>query len=103
METPQPTFFDRPTELSDFEQYDLEHPEIWQQFRGITFNLINRGIKHYGSKAIFEIIRYHRIVEHSELEFKANNNYTSYYSRKFVKLFPKHESFFEFRKAKVKL
>lgn len=94
------TLFDQPKVLSDFEQYDAEHPEIWRQFRGITFGLIRRGKKHYGAKAISEIIRYHRIIEYGETEFKVNNNFTAYYSRKFMKLFPQHNGFFETRKAK---
>ena len=95
------TLFDQLETLSDFELYDAEHPEIWKQFRGITFNLINRGIRHYGSKAIFEIIRYHRIVKYGDGEFKCNNNFTAYYARKFMKLFPRYAGFFQTRRARA--
>lgn len=85
---------------TNFEQYDLGHPEIWKQFREITLNLIRLGKKHYGAKAIFEIIRYHRFIEYGVGEFKVNNNFTAYYARKFMRVFPEHNGFFETRKAK---
>jgi len=95
------TLFDKPSTLSDFERYDKEHPEIWKLFMDITFRLIRRGKRHYGAKAVFEIIRYHRIVQHNDSEFKVNNNYTAYYARKFMQTFPEWDGFFETRKAKV--
>ena len=95
------TLFDKPETKTDFEKYDTEHPEIWRQFKAITFRLINKGIKHYGAKAVFEVIRWERIIAYSESEFKVNNNYTKDYSRKFMRLYPEHKEFFETRKAKI--
>jgi len=97
------TLFDQPRTLSDFERYDKEHPEIWNLFVKITFKLIRRGKKHYGAKAVFEIIRYHRVIQYNDSEFKANNSYTAYYARKFMKMYPQYDGFFETRKAKVSL
>jgi len=94
--------FDKPKTLSDFERYDREHPEIWKHFVEITYQLIRSGKKHYGAKAVFEIIRYHRFVKHGE-DLKVNNNYTAYYARKFMKQCPEHAGFFGTRKAKVSL
>jgi len=84
----------------NFEQYDTHHPEIWKQFRDITFRLIFRNVKHYGAKAIFEIIRYHRTIEYGDTDYKVNNNYTAYYARKFMRKFPGHQNFFETREVK---
>ena len=95
------TLFDKPVTLTDFESYDAEHPEIWRQFRGLTFGLINKGTRHYGAKAIFEIIRYHRIIEYGEGDFKLNNNYTAYFARKFMQKYPAYRGFFETRKSKI--
>jgi len=92
------TLFDKPEAAT---RYDAKHPEIWEQFKKITFDLIRRGTKHYGAKAIFEIIRYHRIIEYGDDEFKCNNNYTAYYARKFMNIYPEHKGFFETRKARL--
>ena len=97
--TAEKPLFDPP--LSDFQHYDLDHPEVWMQFRAMTFDLINKGMKHYGAKAIFETIRFHRIVRYDDQEFKLNNNFTAYYARKFMGWYPQYDGFFELRRAKV--
>ena len=100
-QTAEKTLFESLEKLSDFQRYDLEHPEIWRQFQAITFDLIRRKIEHYGAKAVFEVIRFRRIRHYGEREFKVNNNLTAYYARKFVQLHPEHKDFFEFRKARI--
>lgn len=84
----------------NFELYDKEHPEVWIEFKRITLGLIYSGIKHYGAKAIFEIIRYHRtVLKKGYDKYKVNNNYTSEYARKFAMCYPQYSNFFEFRKS----
>ena len=90
--------FEQPTR-TDYEMYDTAHPEVWKQFEAITLDLIEQGKKHYGAKAVFEIIRYHRIVGKKDNEFKCNNNMTQYYALKFMKQHPEHTGFFETRKV----
>ena len=85
-----------------FERFDAQHPEIYQEFRHIAQDLLRRGRKHYGSKAILEVIRYHRILSgKSEREvFKINNNYSSRYARKLVDEDERFADFFELRELK---
>lgn len=45
-----------------FERFDQAHPEIYEEFRLIARDLFQRGRRHYGSKAILEVIRYHRAL-----------------------------------------
>ena len=93
------TLFDK--SVTEFDKYDKEHPDIWKQFVDIAMKLIRRGREHYGAKAIFEIIGYHRIITgNDEDEFKVNNNFTADYSRKFHKEFPMYDGFFETRSIK---
>ena len=70
-----------------FERFHALHPEIYAEFRQIALNLLQRGRSHYGSKAILEVIRYHRILSgKSETEpFKINNTYSSRYARKLMR------------------
>lgn len=92
------TLFD----ISEAERYDLDHPDIWIEFEKKALELAGKGIGHYGAKAIFEVIRFHRTIERVEGEdFKCNNNFTAYYARKFIEKYPEHEGFFELRERKA--
>jgi hypothetical protein len=53
----------------------------------------------YGSKAIFEELRWHHAkAVDSSCEFKINNNYTADLARVTVRLFPELEEFFKLRR-----
>mgnify|MGYP003147918018 CR=1 FL=1 len=89
---------ENPQQFTDAQRYDLAHPDIWTHFCQIVGDLIANGTTHYGARAIFEVIRYQRhIVAGPDDVFKLNNNYTSYYSRKFRAEFPQYKDFFETR------
>ena len=79
-----------------FEEYDKDNPKIWDKFESMALDLISRGKRHYGAKAICEVIRYNTIVRGTG-EYKINNNYTAGYARKFAAKYKNHASFFEFR------
>ena len=96
---PELPLFVRPT--SEFEEYGKQNPEIWQEFEKIALQLIFKGVKRYGAKAIFEIIRYHRFLENRGDKFKVNNNYTAGYARKFVEKYPQYKDFFEMRRRRA--
>ena len=83
-----------------FDLFDAEHPDVWILFEGMVFGLIDKGVTHYGAKAICETIRFHKIAESTNGErFKLNNNHATYYGRKFEQLHPEYKGFFEKRKV----
>jgi hypothetical protein len=85
-----------------FERFHVSHPEIYAEFRQIALNLLQHGRSHYGSKAIFEVIRYHRALSgkgEAEL-FKINNNYSSRYARKLMEEDERFRDFFELRELR---
>lgn len=84
------------------EEYDRLNPDVWRMFVKYTMRMIRKGQEHYGAKAIFEIIRYHSIVR-AKGTYKVNNNYTAYYARKFHRVFPMYDGFFETRRSDVKV
>lgn len=88
------------TNMEAFQQYDNENPIIWKQFKKTALKTISKGFKNYSSKSIFEVIRWHRGGGIKKDGFKINNNYTAYYARKFMDMFPEHEGFFRTRKVK---
>lgn len=83
-----------------FAEYNEQHPEVYKTFEKMALELISKGIKHYGSKAIIEAIRYHTIVSEGK-EFKINNNITPMFARVFESKHPEHEGFFEKRASKL--
>jgi hypothetical protein len=85
-----------------FEQFDASHPEIYREFRTIALQLLERKRGHYGSKAILEVIRYHRILSGKDAKevFKINNNYSSRYARKLISEDARFERFFELRELR---
>lgn len=77
------------------------HPEAYTEFCRRVKQLQDRGITHYSAKAIFEIIRFHSIVDARDIEvFKVNNDYTSLMARKWLKEHPEWPEFFELRELK---
>jgi hypothetical protein len=83
-----------------FQQYNEAHPEVYKTFEQMALALINKGVKHYGSKAIIEAIRYHTSVTEGK-EFKINNNITPLFARVFEDKHPQHKGFFEKRASKL--
>jgi|TARA_Y100000310_G_scaffold292621_1_gene321533 hypothetical protein len=87
--------------MSEFSEYDQENPHIWLLFRATTLMLLRQGFRHYGAKTIMERIRWHTSVEQGERDFKINNNWASFYARKFMEHHPVHEGFFFTRTKKL--
>lgn len=85
-------------ELTDFELYDEQHPQVWRSFEKFTFDALRRGFKNYGARSIFELIRWHTGVNAEFPEgFKVNNTFTPHYARKFMREHPEHDGYFRIR------
>jgi hypothetical protein len=84
-----------------FEKYHAKNPEIWDEFKRLTFDLIKAGRKHYSADGILHAIRWNTAIRGSD-ERKINNDYSSMYSRLFTANFPEHKDFFEQRILKRK-
>lgn len=85
-----------------FKEYHKQNPHIWKLFKSYALCAINNGFKGYGSKAIFEVIRYNEAIKKGSDGFKINNNYTPDYVDMFENEYPKHKGFFKKRERKVK-
>ena len=83
-----------------FQAYNQAHPEVYKTFEKMALELISKGVKHYGSKAIIEAIRYHTSVSEGR-EFKINNNITPLFARVFEQRHPQHQGFFQKRASKL--
>ena len=81
------------------EEFHKDHPEVWDLFVRFTFEMINRGFKHYSAQhGIFARIRWEIDAGgNGTSEFKINNNYSAFYARRFMVMYPEHEGFFRTR------
>jgi hypothetical protein len=82
-----------------FFTYDQENPDIWKAFEKFSLEAASKGRKYIGAKMIYERIRWYTQIE-AKTGFKINNNYTSYYARKFQEEYPQLEGLFRTRKLK---
>lgn len=87
------------TQNIGFQRYDLENPEVYNRFKELTFQAIDKGFKYFSARGLFQVMRFEKGAAKDD-GYKLNNNHTPYYVRKFVKEFPQHKTFFERRKTK---
>jgi len=89
---------EEPTALvRDFMAFDAKHPLIYKKLRKLALELRRKGIRKYGIKALFEMIRYHHSFPAMGEEYKLSNNHAPYYARKLMKEEEELHGFFDVR------
>lgn len=83
-----------------FRELHKGKPEIYEAFKKVIFQLMNRGYKHYSADGVFHIVRFTTSAK-MEDAFKINNNYVSLYARMFADDFPQYSTFFKFKPLKA--
>ena len=92
--------FGMKTRLEEMEEnaiiYHENNPQVWEKFVEFTFDRINKGYKHYSTKAISERMRWEMTREEAEggIVYHLPNNYTAFYGRWFMKNYPEYKGFF---------
>lgn len=83
----------------DFDSYIAQPANLNILFEFIKCaERVRKTHSRYGSKAIFEELRWHHAMANdSSAEFKINNNYTADLARVATRLFPELEEFFKLR------
>lgn len=79
------------------QKYDAENPRVYVLFKQYAKQMKATGREHFGAKAIFERIRWEMALSTFSDEWKLNNNYTAYYSRKLMAELPEFNGFFRTR------
>lgn len=65
-----------------FWEFHAANPDVYRQLRDLALDMSRRGIRRYGMKGLFEVLRWHHALRtHDPDGFKLNNNYTSFYAR----------------------
>ncbi len=79
-------------------RFHQEHPEVWEMFVGFSLEMLQRGYETYSAQSVIERIRWEKDVgSDGKCAFKINNNYTAFYSRRFMRVYPEFDGFFRTR------
>ncbi len=80
----------------EFREYVMKNPHIYGEFCALSMRLLAAGRKHYGAKAIMEVIRYETAIRGGD-DWKINNNFTADLARLLMHRKPEFVGFFETR------
>jgi hypothetical protein len=72
------------------------NPHVYRACVRIARRIRDRGVRHYGIKAVWEILRF-SALETSGILYKLNNNYHAWYAREIMGREPDLVDFFETR------
>jgi hypothetical protein len=95
--TTQNTMTFAPTLADRFNEYDTSNPHVWELFKQFTRDAYKAGHGRFSAQAIIERIRWKTSVETRGGEFKINNDFASFYARKFHRENPHLDGFFRTR------
>jgi hypothetical protein len=84
----------------NFEIYDSLNPKIYFLFEKFSLEAAKKK-KHFSAKCIFHRIRWETEIGNVGKDFKIDDGWISHYARKFVRLNPAFEDFFEFRVRRI--
>lgn len=109
----QPSLFDAPAPIVQpkwgkeatiqerFEAFHAANPGVYVALLGLVMEMRARGVRRYGMKGLFEILRWRYAMHTQGDEYKLNNIFTSRYARLLVSEFPDLLDFFELRELKA--
>lgn len=83
-----------------FNKFNQENPHIFKAFEEQALRAISKGRTKISAKLIINWIRWHEFLESSDLNFKINDAYQSYYARHFIEKYPEYSDVFELRKLR---
>lgn len=81
---------------TQFKNFHRVNPHVYEQLKTLALRLKNVGVKTYGIKALFEILRFNALLS-VDFNFELNNNFTALYARLLMEQEPELEGFFRIR------
>lgn len=89
----------------DFWAFHIANPRVYVELRDHALHLRSKGRSHYGIKALFEVVRFHRALQTTDKckEWKINNNYSALYARLLMANEPELRDFFRTRVRRATL
>lgn len=85
-----------------FEAFHGANPHVYAALRRMALDMAGRGVRRYGMKGLFEVLRWQFAMQtQGDAEFKLNNNYTAHYSRLLMANEPRLADFFVLRELQA--
>lgn len=81
---------------TQFKNFHRVNPHVYEQLKTLALRLKNVGVKTYGIKALFEILRFNALLS-VDNNFQLNNNYAPLYARLLMKQEEELCGFFKIR------
>jgi hypothetical protein len=83
-----------------FIKFNKDNPHIYEAFEKQALAAIAKGRKKLSAKLIINWIRWNEFLKSTDVSFRTNDAYQSYYARHFIEKHPQHEGIFELRKLR---
>jgi hypothetical protein len=87
-------------EMLKYEAFKKANPWVLRTLTRMSYELQERGYKHYGIAALIEVLRYeYALTNDPSSDFKFNNNYRAFFAREIMQMNPSLDGFFSTRKS----
>lgn len=96
-QTTQPKVSKEATIQERFEAFHKSNPHVYTALRSLALQMLGNGVRQYGIKGLFEILRWQFALQTKGEPFRLCNSYTSRYARLLVERTPELDGFFELR------
>lgn len=84
-----------------FLHYHQKNPQVYRLLHRLGLDLLRRGVRKYGVKGLFEVMRWQYARQTGEEEpLKLNNRFPSYYARLLLANDHRFTGFFSFRRMR---
>ena len=70
-----------PIGTAKFREFHADNPWVYRELVQLARQALERGRKRYGICALFELVRWHRMIKTTGDDFKLNNNHKPHYAR----------------------
>jgi len=80
----------------NFILFDLKNPEIFDNFAHFAL-IAAQHRRYYSAKAVFHRVRWETMISGEDDIYKIDDGWISHYARKFMRLYPEHDGFFQTR------
>jgi len=89
--------------IDRFKAFHYANPWVIEQLVHMARKLKDRGVHHYGMRALWEVLRYQRILQTDDptSSFKLNDHYIPYYAREIMRRHPDLDGFFATRRSEA--
>lgn len=94
-QTTQPKVARSATIQEHFESFHKHNPHVYAALKSLALQMLSNGVRRYGIKGLFEILRWQFSLQTNGEAFRLPNNFTSRYARLLIQQEPQLEGFFE--------